>query len=82
MENKPIKGANMKLDTVVQLEQKNIKLQRRIDTLENKVLELKHQKLERERQIFTLRQSEPKPEGGDISIHVIPPKPLSSKNDK
>jgi hypothetical protein len=70
MENKPIKETNVKPNTATQLEQKNVRLQKRIDTLKIKILELEHQKLEQERQIFKLRLSEPKPEGGDIILHV------------
>ena len=82
MKNKPIEGTEPKSDTITQLEQKNKKSQVQIDKYKIKIFELEQEKLERERQIVKLRLSEPKSEGGDIDLHVIPPKLSSGKDNK
>lgn len=74
MENKPVKRTNLKLDTVVTLEQKIEKLQIQIARLQHKILKLDTIKLKQEQKIIRLQTAlnKSESESGDIILHVTP----------
>ena len=81
MKSKPIKGTDLKRDTVTKLEQKNIKLQIQIDGLKNKILKLENKTLKQEQQILKLQKALNKSEyeGGDIFLQFPPSSHKSKK---